>query len=242
MASKKGVVQLCGLGANPPEETTLEALRVLEQCAVVFTDVPEASLRRWLKPYCAKLVVLDPKEPVAAQARRVLAAVKPGHEAALAVWGHPLFSSPLSAELLRQAGRAGIAAGFPGAVSPVGSAFARAGAFFGGEYGYPGVQAYEAAAAVREAAALETALPLVAYSSSGDGASWAALAARLAKLFPAGHACRYFPVGGAALPPVAVEKLGPVLKAAPRGVLYVPPLTPVRIPHDGVAPLEPARR
>lgn len=181
---------LCGLGAHPPEETTLETLLALERSPVVYCDVLQPSLLRWLKPYCRRLVRLEGKD-VRAQAARVLRETQES-AACVAVWGHPTISSPLCLELLRSCRSLRRPVKVLGAVSPVGSAFARSVSFLGGYYGFQGIQAMSLEA-FEGKASVKTVLPLVVYSSAPDtGGGWVRVLDRLRGLYPENHSAWVF--------------------------------------------------
>ena len=124
---------VCGLGVYPLLETTLEALQAFDACSAVYTDIADPRTLAWLKKWCRKLV---PQASAAA----VLAAARSKPPAALAVWGHPQFNSPLALEVERRARKAKLPFEVLGAISPIGSAFARSISFLGGDYGYQGIQ------------------------------------------------------------------------------------------------------
>lgn len=204
---------ICGLGVHPPLETTLETLHALEGCEEVFTDVRSARTFEWLKGYCKKLS--RPRE-----AASVLAAARRG-EAALAVWGHPQFSSRLALEVEREAQRAGVAYEVLGAVSPVGSAFARSISFLGGDYGYQGIQAYELEALLESPDSAVERLPLVVYSEAAPAKAWRELAKALAGRYPKGHEVRLYSVGPGGERVLTIQALG--REKLEGGVVLIPP-------------------
>lgn len=217
------MLHLCGLGAHPPEETTLETLLALERSPVVYCDVLQPSLLRWLKPYCRRLVPLEGKD-VRAEAARVLRESQES-AACVAVWGHPMISSPLCLELLRCCRSLRRPVKVLGAVSPIGSAFARSNSFLGGYYGFQGIQAMSLEA-IEGKASVKTALPLVVYASSPDtGGGWGRVLTRLRGLYPQDHAARVFGTGSGR----AAGKMGTLREIAGKGelgrvVLFVPPV------------------
>ena len=208
---------ICGLGVRVPEETTLETLQALGERRVVYSDLDDKKARAWLSGYCREL-----KRP--ASAEEVVAAAREGG-AALAVWGHPQFSSRLAREVELAAQRAGLPLRVLGAISPIGSVFARSVSFLGGDYGYQGIQSYSVETLLEDPAASDGELPLVLYSESAAPAQWAAALARLAAGYPAGHRARHYPASGA-------ESEGPLTKLAPgaRSVLLIPPAKPLPAP------------
>lgn len=179
---------ICGLGVRIPEETTLESLQALGDCRVVYTDLVDEKARKWLAGYCKAL-----KRP--ASAAEVLKDAK-GGGVGLAVWGHPQFSSRLARETELAAQKAGTAYRAFGAISPIGSVFARSVSFLGGDYGYQGIQAYSLEALAENPKAASPVLPLVLYGENATGAQWRAALDSLAATYPAAHEARAFPAAG----------------------------------------------
>ena len=181
-------VRICGLGTRVPEETTLEALIALGECRVVYCALANPRSFAWLKSHGLNL-------KKAGKAAEVVAAARKGGPVGVAVWGHPQFSSAYA----RAAETALTAAGIPfkvyGAISPVGSAFARSVSFLGGDYGYQGIQCYDAETLLADASALTGRLPLVVYSEKSAPARWKALLGFLKSRYPAPHEARVYPVG-----------------------------------------------
>lgn len=217
---------ICGLGVHPPLETTLETLHALEGCAEVFTDVRDARTFEWLRGYCKKL-------SRARDAASVLSAAGRGR-AALAVWGHPQFSSRLALEVEREAQRRGIRYEVLGAVSPVGSAFARSISFLGGDYGYQGIQAYELEALLESPGSATERLPLVVYSEGAPAKDWKRLARELAGRYPEGHEVRLYPVGPGGERILTIQALG--RQALEGAVLLIPPHSPLPQAGEGEPP------
>jgi len=120
---KNATLFLCGLGSQPPEETTCEVLQALEACRIVFTDV-DAPTASWLRTYAKNLAVFPSAESDAAKVQRIVKELAKGGAVGVAVWGHPLLTSPLCLELKRRA--KGVEVRVPGAVSPPGVAGAAA--------------------------------------------------------------------------------------------------------------------
>lgn len=201
---------ICGLGVRVPEETTLESLQALSDCRVVFTDLEDKKGRTWLAGYCKSL-----KSPSAPGAI-VSEAAKVGG-VGLAVWGNPQSSSRLAREVELAAQKAGVAYRVLGAISPIGSVFARSVSFLGGDYGYQGIQSYDLETVLQDASAATTELPLVLYAERGEPAKWEAALHRLASTYPAGHRGRlYAPEGETEAELVA-------LKPGDRCVMLIPP-------------------
>ena len=183
------MIRICGLGTRPPEETTIETLQALEGCSVVYSDVADEVVFKWLKGYCRKLS--RPKS-----AAEVVAAARKGGLVGLAVWGHPQFSSLLARRVQNEARKAGVTFTVAGAISPIGSAFARSVSFLGGDYGYQGIQGYELGALLAGPNLLTTELPLVVYAEMAPAAEWDRLHALLKSSYPATHEVIVYPGAG----------------------------------------------
>lgn len=204
---------ICGLGVRVPEETTLESLQALADCRVVYTDLDDQKGRNWLAGYCRDL-----KTPASAAA--VLKDAAKGG-VGLAVWGNPQSSSRLAREVELGAQKAGLAYRVLGAISPIGSVFARSVSFLGGDYGYQGIQSYDLQTVLDDAKAATTELPLVLYAERGEPAKWAAALKRLAPGYPAGHKARLYAPQG------ETEAALTALKPGDRCVILIPPAKPL---------------
>lgn len=218
-------VRICGLGTRVPEETTLEALIALGECREVYCAVENPRSFAWLKSHGLKL-----KRPKGA-AEIVAAARKKGGPVGLAVWGHPQFTSRLAREVEGGLRAAGLEYKVYGAISPVGSAFARSVSFLGGDYGYQGLQCYDLETALGEPDALTTRLPLIVCSEWSPRARWKALFGLLSSKYPAAHEARVYPVGSDAERKTTVGRLSAAgLSGA---TVLIPPAggAPKR-PHD----------
>ena len=200
---------ICGLGVRIPEETTLETLQALADCRVVYSDLDDKKGRAWLSGYCKKL-----KTP--ASAAEILKDAAEGG-VGLAVWGNPQSSSRLARDVELGAQKAGLALRVYGAISPIGSAFARSVSFLGGDYGYQGIQSYDVSAVLEDAKAATAELPLVLYAESAEPARWKQALKLLAPNYPAGHKARLFAPGGESLAALSA------LKPGPRCVVLIPP-------------------
>ncbi|MDP3544068.1 MAG: SAM-dependent methyltransferase [Elusimicrobiota bacterium] len=209
---------ICGLGVRVPEEITLESLQALADCRVVYCDLEDKAARAWLKGYCRELKFPGSAEEV------VRDAVKAGG-VGLAVWGQPQFSSRLARETELAAVKAGVAYRVFGAISPIGSVFARSVSFLGGDYGYQGIQAYSVETLLADEKAARIDLPLVLYAEKTNAAEWATVLERLAGAYPKGHQGRMFASDGpetkgmlSAMKPSdsCVLLIPPVVTAAPR--------------------------
>lgn len=201
---------ICGLGVRVPEETTLETLQALADCRVVYTDLDDKKARAWLGGYCKSL-----KTPKSAA--DILSAAAEGGGVGLAVWGNPQSSSRLAREVELAAQKAGLAYRVLGAISPIGSVFARSVSFLGGDYGYQGIQAYDLQTVLDDAKAATTELPLVLYAERGAPASWKTALKRLAAGYPAGHKATLYAPAGQTDAPLSE------LKPGDRCVVLIPP-------------------
>jgi hypothetical protein len=218
-------VRICGLGTRIPEETTLEALIALGECREVYCAVENKRSFAWLKSHGLKL-----KRPKGA-AEIVAAAKKQGDPVGLAVWGHPQFTSRLARDVERGLRAAGIEYKVYGAISPVGSAFARSVSFLGGDYGYQGLQCYDVETLLAEPSAATDRLPLIVCAEKASPAKWKELFSLLGTRYPSSHEARIYPVGSDEERKVAVGKLN--AKGLTGATILVPPKggAPKR-PHD----------
>jgi len=206
---------ICGLGVRVPEETTLETLQALADCRVVYSDLDDEKGRAWLAGYCAKL-----ERPASAAAVLKDAA---GGRVGLAVWGHPQSSSRLAREVELGAQKAALAYRVYGAISPIGSVFARSVSFLGGDYGYQGIQSYDLGTLLDDAEAATTELPLVLYAERGELARWKAALKLLSRGYPAGHKARLYAPEG------ETEAVLAALKPGDRCVVLIPPAKPLEV-------------
>lgn len=203
---------ICGLGVRVPEETTLESLQALADCRVVYCDLEDKKARAWLAGYCREL-----KTPSSAAA--IIRDAAAGGAVGLAVWGQPQFSSRLARETELAAAKAKLPYRVFGAISPIGSVFARSVSFLGGDYGYQGIQAYSVETLLADAKAARTDLPLVLYAEVNAPAQWAAALKSLAAAYPKGHQGRMFAASG----PETKDELS-ALKPSDSCVLLIPPV------------------
>lgn len=217
--------RIFGLGTRVPEETTIETLMAIEECPALFSALESRAAEAWLRRRAPRLRRLRSVEELVAAARA-------GGPVGLAVWGHPSYSSAAARAALPALRAAGIACRVYGAVSPVGSAFARSISFLGGDYGYQGVQSYALASLLEDPSRWTPRLPLVAFAESARPADWRRLAALLGEALPPGHALRVYPLGSEEERRVPLEAFpGPALRGA---LVLVPPV--------GGAPRQPRER
>lgn len=206
---------ICGLGVRVPEETTLETLQALADCRVVYSDLDDEKARKWLSGYVAKLV--RPKS-----AGEVLADARKGG-VGLAVWGHPQSSSRLARDVELGAQAEKLAYRVYGAISPIGSVFARSVSFLGGDYGYQGIQSYDVSTLLEDAKAATAELPIVLYAERASAADWKKALAILSPSYPKGHKARVFAPSGES------EEALTAVKPEERTVLLIPPAKPLEI-------------
>lgn len=206
---------ICGLGVRVPEETTLETLQALADCRVVYSDLDDEKARKWLSGYVAKL--LRPKS-----AAEVLKDSAKGG-VGLAVWGHPQSSSRLAREVELAAQAQNVPYRVYGAISPIGSSFARSVSFLGGDYGYQGIQSYDVGTLLDDPKAAVAELPIVLYAERAPAADWKKAVASILASYPKGHKATLFTPDE--------QKEVELAKAAPgdRCVLLIPPAKPLEV-------------
>lgn len=186
--SSAALIHLCGLGTNPPHETSLETLQALNACRVVFSDVADRATLSWLKGWCRSLRRPSGAAEIVSLARREAGPV------GLAVWGHPLLTSALTRQTLKRATAAKVPVRSFAAVSPLSSALARQEDFFGDDFGLGGLNAYAADSLLRGKFRPAPAIPLVVFAEPGARPRWDQVRRRL----PPGDA-RRVKCGGAEL-------------------------------------------
>ena len=180
-----GIV-ICGLGAVPSEEATLEALAALGGCDEVFT-ILDAGSHRWLRGLLGKGETFSGPAGLLAAARR--------GRAGLAVWGHARTTSAQAEEVERLCAAEGVACSVLSSVSPLSSAAARAVCLLGWEKGTEkGLQAYDLEAYLK--ADVRASFPLVVFSETAQTADLKALAGALLKRYPKRHPILLFSASG----------------------------------------------
>ena len=146
------------------------------------------------------------------------------------MWGHPQFSSVAARDAQAALKAAGVPCKVYGAVSPVGSVFARSVSFLGGDYGYQGVQAYALESLLSEPSRWAPRLPLVAYAEAATPARWKALKAVLSAKLAAETEIRVYPIGADEERKIPLSAFPGDLKG---GVVFVAPaLGAPKRPHD----------
>ncbi len=217
-------VRVFGLGTRIPEETTIEALMAIDECAVVFSALEDPKASAWLKKRVPGVKRFTGPE-------LLVKAAKAGGPVGLAVWGHPQFSSAAARSSQAALAVAGVPVRIYGAVSPIGSVFARSVSFLGGDYGYQGVQAYELETLLADPSRWAPRLPLVAYAEAASSARWKALKELLAEKLPASHELRVYPVGADEERKVKLAAF-PGLKLGGAAVFVTPAAGAPKRPHD----------
>lgn len=217
-------VRIFGLGTRIPEETTIETLMAIDECAAVFSALEDKTAQAWLKkraPGVKRFV----------DGAALVKAAKAAGPIGLAVWGHPQFSSAAARDAQSALAAAGVPVKIYGAVSPIGSVFARSVSFLGGDYGYQGAQAYELETLLSEPSRWAPRLPLVAYAETASADRWKAFQALLAAKLPASHELRVYPVGADEERRMPLSKF-PGIKLGGAAVLVPPATGAPKRPHD----------
>jgi len=211
-------LRLCGLGARPARETTVETLQALGECDVVYADALEPAVFSWLKKFCRVLEPAPAAAAIVAAARRRLVGV--------AVWGPAAGSLGLAERVRRGASAAGVACRVYAAISPMGSVFVRSRSFLkcegcGFDEGWFGAQTYDLETLLSHSPVFSPGLPIIVFARRASTGAWAALRRRLAPLFPARHRVFFDPLGPGE---GGMRTLGSLRRLPGRGgVLLVPP-------------------
>jgi len=173
-AKKLGRVFLCGLGVYPPQTATVEVLRALGECDVVFNNLPGIGMSEFLGLFCAnrRPVAFRYEQDAKLCADLVLSEAKPGRTVAFVTFGHPLLFGPLSNEIIQRCRKEGIPCKAFGAVSSMDAVLAASGQVLGFSYG--GFQLFESMG-LRILDEIEKAsprLPMVVYFADGMSDEW----------------------------------------------------------------------
>ena len=216
-------VRIFGLGTRVPEETTIETLMALEECASVYCALQDPKSESWLKKRVPGLKKFR-------DSGALVKAAKARGPVGLAVWGHPQFSSVAARDAQAALKAAGVPCRVYGAVSPVGSVFARSVSFLGGDYGYQGVQAYALDSLLADPARWTPRLPLITYAETATTPRWKELKTALAAKLDAKTELRVYPIGADEERRIPLSEFPGALKG---GVVFVAPAfgAPKR-PHD----------
>jgi hypothetical protein len=212
--SSKGKAVFCGLGAHPPLEATLETVNAIDAAVEVFTNIQDKKIRAWIKSYSKKLTFTD-------DAAKVARAAKQRH-ICLAVWGHPIYTSAFSCDVLNRVRSQATPSEIIASLSPITSSFSRSLSFFGDTYGHTGMRTYELSTFIKMRRFVPSHIPLTIFAEPGIKAPWAKLIATLIKGYGKAHRAHLFVHDGPyeqvlALKDIPSTKLG-------GAVLMVPPL------------------
>lgn len=229
---EKGKVYLCGLGVYPPQTATVEVLRGISECDVIFNNLPGVGISEFLGLFCAnrRPVAFRYEQDAKLCADLVLSEVKPGRTVGFVTFGHPLLFGPLSHEIIQRCARLGIACKAFGAVSSMDAVLAASGQVLG--YSYGGFQLFETTGAkiIDEIASANPRLPVVIYFADGMGEQGLAhMVATLKKLYSPAHECLLYgpkhELWETQQDRVKLKDLGKIAhhKLA-QGILFVPPV------------------
>jgi hypothetical protein len=182
-----GHAYFVGLGLEPREHASVEALVALDECDRVYVHGLDADDLAMLRPFCRKGALTKvPAKAGAAWAKAAAARARKGETVALASLGHPFYAGALGSLLAGACDAAGVAWTSFGAVSPMGVALSEAGVTLGTTVW--GLQAFEHRALVALKPLPNPVWPTAIYFLAGaDAASARACLRRLEELFPAGH-------------------------------------------------------
>ena len=189
---------LCGLGARPRLDLSLETLDLLERSAAVFTDLSAGADFDWLKRLVPSLRPLRSDAEALRSARR--------GEAAAALRGHPM-TSPAAARLSRRCRAAGVPFRSLAAVSPLGGALARAVAFAVRNWGHLGFDCRSLEDCASGKGRLSPAVSTVVYSTA-PRPDWTPLSALARGSYSSRHPA--WLVGGEGAERSSVAELGRV--------------------------------
>lgn len=196
-AAEKGtkpVLLILGLGLHYPHQATLEALRVLSECDVVYNNLAGAEAMEFLSLFCRDVrTVCYEGEDEDDWADRIFAELKPGTRAAFVTRGHPMVAGHLAQELLDRAAARGVEVKNYPAVSYLDNVLSLAG--MATLETFWGLQVYDSRLVVEGRVALQTCLPVVLETGGGrqlSRADWVRkhateLAGKLRSLYPAAH-------------------------------------------------------
>jgi tetratricopeptide (TPR) repeat protein len=191
-AKDKGKVYLCGLGVYPPQTATVEVLRGISECDVIFNNLPGLGMSEFLGLFCGnrRPVAFRYEQDAKLCADLVLSEVKPGRTVGFVTFGHPLLFGPLSHEIIQRCAKEGIPCKAFGAVSSMDAVLAASGQVLG--YSYGGFQLFETTGnhILKEIGEANPNLPVIVYFAEGMGEQgMKQLVDTLGKVFPAGHDC-----------------------------------------------------
>jgi tetratricopeptide (TPR) repeat protein len=194
-AKNKGKVYLCGLGVYPPQTATVEVLRAISECDVIFNNLPGAGISEFLGLFCAnrRPVAFRYEQDAQLCADLVLSELGAGRTVGFVTFGHPLLFGPLSHEIIKRCAKESIPCKAFGAVSSMDAVLAASGQVLG--YSYGGFQLFETTgmSILGEISAGNPRLPMVIYFADGMGEEWLGkLAKTLAKIHSSSHRCLFY--------------------------------------------------
>lgn len=182
-AKKLGRVFLCGLGVYPPQTATVEVLRALTECDVIFNNLPGIGMSEFLGLFCSnrRPVAFRYEQDAKLCADLVLSEAKPGKTVAFVTFGHPLLFGPLSNEIIQRCKKEGIPCKAFGAVSSMDAVLAASGQVLGFSYG--GFQLFESMGLriLDEIERASNRLPMVVYFADGMSDEWLASLTQILK-------------------------------------------------------------
>jgi tetratricopeptide (TPR) repeat protein len=168
---EKGKVYLCGLGVYPPQTATVEVLRGISECDVIFNNLPGMGMSEFLGLFCSnrRPVAFRYEQDAKLCADLVLSEVKPGRTVGFVTFGHPLLFGPLSHEIIKRCAAEKIPCKAFGAVSSMDAVLAASGQVLG--YSYAGFQIFETtnARVLADIPRSNPRLPVVVYFAEGLG-------------------------------------------------------------------------
>lgn len=231
-AKAKGKVYLCGLGVYPPQTATVEVLRGISECDVIFNNLPGVGMSEFLGLFCSnrRPVAFRYEQDAQLCADLVLSEVRAGRTVGFVTFGHPLLFGPLSHEIIKRCKRDGVPCKAFGAVSSMDAVLAASGQVLGFSYG--GFQLFETTGTkiLDEIAKANTGLPVIVYFADGMGEQWLGqLSKALSKNYGPKHECLLYgprhELWETQQERVTTSELGKLShhKLA-QGILFVPPL------------------
>lgn len=233
-AKDKGKVYLCGLGVYPPQTATVEVLRGISECDVIFNNLPGLGMSEFLGLFCGnrRPVAFRYEQDAKLCADLVLSEVRPGRTVGFVTFGHPLLFGPLSHEIIQRCAKEGIPCKAFGAVSSMDAVLAASGQVLG--YSYGGFQLFETTGnhILKEIGRANPGLPVIVYFAEGMGEQgMQQLCATLGKVFPSSHPCLLYgpkhELWETQQERVTIKELAGIShhKLA-QGILFVPPKSP----------------
>ncbi|TPW18478.1 MAG: hypothetical protein FD126_3429, partial [Elusimicrobia bacterium] len=107
-------VVIAGAGVHAPYQVSLDSLKAVGACDVLFTELEEPEATAFLRLFCADVRAVPEGE---AGPSAMLAEARPGRSVALVTRGHPFVAGTLARRLVREAREAGAEVDVYGAVS-----------------------------------------------------------------------------------------------------------------------------